>query len=173
MAQSIGAVNSNRSQVVERLRTVLTHHEGQMRNTIACVLIACAGCGPNRPESTDTLSESLPSLAERSAFLERYVTFRRSYRELGFHVRYQNNGNGLVPGPSDWDIRVVATVPREELGAWVPDGVSATPTTDTHWLNGVPGGEHARQVSEWYVGQRVVVGIDRARAVVAYRTWKW
>ncbi|MDY3563094.1 hypothetical protein R5W23_004593 [Gemmata sp. JC673] len=146
-----------------------------MTNTIVCILIACAGCGlkGHGPESTDTSSESLPSLADRSAFLERYVTFRRSYRELGFHVRYQNNGNGLVPGSSDWDIRVVATVPREELAAWVPDGVPATPTADTDWLNGVPGGEHARPVSEWYVGQRVVVGIDRARAVVAYRTWKW
>lgn len=144
-----------------------------MRRLLVCVLIALAGCGTSGPASTNTSSESLPGLADRSAFLERYVTFRRSYRELDFHIYYFNGGRGLVPGPSEWDVRVVATVPHGELELWVPAGEPAAPTADTAWLASVPGAERAGTITEWYVRPGRTVGVDRARAVVAYRVWAW
>ncbi len=133
-----------------------------------------AGCGGSRgPASADTSSASFPTLAERVEFLQRYVTFRRGYRELDFHIVYRNGGGGrgAVPGPSEWDIRVVAVVPPGELASWVPAGVTAVASADRAWLAVVPGGERAAGITEWYVGPRSVVGIDRARSVVAYHRW--
>ena len=103
-------------------------------------------------------------------FLERYVTFRRGYCELGFHIAYYNGG-GWVPSPSEWDIRLVAEVPPAELAAWVPPGLAATPSADTQWLAGIPGEGRAAGIREWYIRPGQVVGIDRERSVVAYRLW--
>lgn len=133
---------------------------------------ALVGCtGPSGPASTDTSSDSLPSSEQRVEFLQRYVAFRRRYTDLGFHVVYHNNGSGMAPGPSDWDIRLVALVPPEEIAEWAPTGVAAMPSTDTQWLVGVPGAARAAGIREWYRGPGLVVGIDRERSVVAYRRW--
>ncbi len=59
------------------------------------------------PATTETSSSNLTYLSEKIEFLERYVTFRRNYQSLEFHINYHNNGSSLVPGPSDWDIRLM------------------------------------------------------------------
>jgi hypothetical protein len=138
---------------------------------LTAALVGCSG--QTRPASTDTSSDSLPSLEARVEFLQRYVTFRRGYNDLSFRVAYQNNGGGMVPGPSEWDIRLVAAVPPAELAEWVPAGVAAIPSTDTQWLVGVPGAERAAGIAEWYTGPGLVVGIDRKQSVVAYRRWAY
>ena len=146
-----------------------------MRTGLVLLMTAALfGCGKaTGPASTDTSSDSLPSLEKRVEFLQRYVTFRREFSDLGFHIVYKNNSGGMVPGPSDWDIRLVATVPPAEIAQWVPPGVAATPSADTQWLVGVPGAERAAQIEQWYAGARSMVGIDRKRSVVAYRRWRF
>ncbi len=72
--------------------------------------------------STDTSSESFATVADRVEFLQRYVTFRRGYRDLGLHIVYHNGGGGRRPGPSECDIRVVAVVPPGELARGCPPG---------------------------------------------------
>ncbi|MGL6073981.1 MAG: hypothetical protein ACRC8S_07455 [Fimbriiglobus sp.] len=133
--------------------------------------LAMLGCGgPNGPATTNTLSSTMPKLADRVEFLERYVTFRRGYDDLHFHIAYQNNISG-VPGPSDWDVRLMATVPAAELDSWVPEGVVASATADTVWLRSVPGSLSASGIREWYTSARLIVGIDRERRLVVYRRW--
>ena len=101
--------------------------------------------------------------------LNRYVTFRRTYKTLDFDINYQNNGGGLVPGPSDWDIRLVATVPASQLQAWIPaDGV-ASEAPDIRWLGSVPTSLDVSGVDEWYADGLRIVGVDRDRGIVVYR----
>jgi hypothetical protein len=152
-----------------------TDREARMRRVLVAFLttVALDGCGVTaEPASTDMSSDALPTLERRVEFLERYVTFRRTYTDLTFHVVYHNNGGGLVPAPSEWDIRFVAVIPPTEVGAWVPPDSAAKPTTDARWLADVPGSERAAKISEWYTAPGLVVGIDRERSVVAYRRWK-
>lgn len=82
------------------------------------------GCEQSGPPSTHTSSSTLATLAERQAFFERYVQFRRNYETLDFDLTYQNNGAGMVPGPSDWDYRIVTRFPEAELHQWIPAGTS-------------------------------------------------
>jgi hypothetical protein len=146
-----------------------------MRTAVVTLLVALlAGCGGSGgPATTRTSSASLPTLAERVEFLQRYVTFRRSYRELGFQIVYFNGGGDWVPGPSEWDIRLMAVVPPEELASWVPAGATAVSAADRAWLDVVPGAEQAAGITEWYSGPGSVVGIDRAKSIVAYRRYKF
>jgi hypothetical protein len=134
-----------------------------------CVVLM-AGCASQGLPSTDTSSSSLPSLETKVQFLERYVTFRRGYEALEFHVTYRNGGS-FPPGPSEWDIRLVARVPPAELASWVPERCAPTASADTTWLGAVPGAEEAADITEWYIEPRRVVGIGRRRSVVAYRCW--
>jgi hypothetical protein len=140
---------------------------------IAFGLVGCYE--PTGPVTTNTSSDSLPSLEERVEFLQRYVPFRRTYRDLGFQIHYKNNNGGRIPmpAPSDWEIRLVATVPPQEIADWIPSGVTAVPAADTKWLEGVSGAEQAIGIKEWYVLPRSMVGIDRERAVVAYHVVRY
>ncbi|MFT3787128.1 MAG: hypothetical protein QM770_13330 [Tepidisphaeraceae bacterium] len=104
--------------------------------------------------------------------MERYVTFRRHYESLDFDITYHNNG-GMVPGPSEWDVRLVASVPENELDQWVPSGVKSVAAGESDWLKSVPTTVDTSNVGEWYVDGRRVVGIDRSRRVVVYRLYKF
>lgn len=127
------------------------------------------GCGKSGPATVDRTSAGLASLKERVEFAERYVSFRRTYEALDFSIQYFNGG-GMVPGPSDWDIRLVAVVPAAEMAAWIPAG-SATATTDSEWLKSVPTSLDLSGVKEWYVNGQKTVGVDRERRIVVYRVW--
>ena len=76
-------------------------------------------------------SDTLATLAERVAFLEKHVTFRRGYEALAFDVMAADNSGGGVPGPSEWDIRFIAVVPEGEVEKWVPGGVKAKGPRET------------------------------------------
>ena len=79
---------------------------------------ACCDLELTGPPSTRSSSADLETLAQKVAFLESYVTFRRSYEALDFDIFYANNSGGLLPGPSDWDLRLRAVVPADEMGDW-------------------------------------------------------
>lgn len=143
-----------------------------MRIALLMLTGLAIGCSGSGPASTDTVSSSLQTLESRVEFLERHVTFRRTYRELEFHIVFHNNSSGL-PGPSEWDVRLVARVPPDELTQWIPAGVQPLETADTDWLSSVPQPEKAVGITEWYSEPRRVIGIDRKESVVVYRVWKY
>ena len=131
------------------------------------------GCDGGGPASVRTDSSAVPTVAERAAILKPYVPFDRTYETLDFDIYYQNNAGGGVPGPSDWDVRVIATVPAGELVAWVPTNLPRVAKPDRAWLATVPTDLDLTGITEWYgvdyADRRDAVGIDRARRIVAYR----
>ena len=133
-------------------------------------VILPTGCGKSSPATTARTSAGLPSLKERIEFVQRYVSFRRTYEALDFSIHYTNGSDGMVPSPSEWDIRLVAIVPAAEIASWIPAGSSAA-TADTDWLKSVPTSVDLSGVNEWYVNGRKLVGVDRARRIVVYRIW--
>jgi len=141
--------------------------------TIRIVLLALTllitSCKPSGPASTETNSAGFATLAERTNFLQQYVTFKRSYESLDFHIAFHNNSGGMVPGPSDWDVRLIAKVPAAELQSWVPAGANISKAPDTSWLQSVPTTLNLSGVTEWYTDDSRMVGLDRANQIVVYR----
>jgi hypothetical protein len=84
----------------------------------ACSQSDSAKSQPRGSLTTSTDSQSLPDQQQRVAFLARYVTPKSPVRDAEFIIHYQDNGGGLVPGPSDWDIRAVVQIEREHAAAW-------------------------------------------------------
>jgi hypothetical protein len=122
------------------------------------------------PPSIRQRSQSL-SLPERIDLLQRYVTFRRNYLELEFDIFYQNN-NSSLPGPSDWDIRLLARVPAAEVDVWVPAQLKAQRMKDPSWLTELPAlSGQMPGPDEWYLEPHREIGINRKSGVVAYRSY--
>jgi len=137
---------------------------------ILLLLAALTGCGPfgqSGPPSTDTSSSSIPALADRIEFLQTYLTFKRQFEKLEFNINYKNNGGGLIPGRSDWDIRLVAKVPAHELPLWT-DGLNSS-TENGQWVSETAREIDVSGVDSWYRGDRKVVGIDQKNSIVVYR----
>ena len=140
-----------------------------IRTLILTLAVLLVGCKPSGPATTKTTSAAYATVAERTKFLNDYVTFRRTYETLDFDILYKNNGGGMAPGPSDWDVRLVATVPASELQAWVPTSVSASTAPDIAWLKSVPTTLNLSGVNGWYIDGGRLVGIDRTKRIVVYR----
>lgn len=130
------------------------------------------GCTPTGSSSTNTTSDAFQTLAAKVEFLERYVTFRRSYESLDFHIRFEVSGVVSVPGPSDYDVRLCAQVPVEQLDLWIPSGIKPSSNVpDLEWLTSVPGNHDVSGISEWFVDHRKIIGLDRKRNIVVYHAW--
>lgn len=146
----------------------------QLGWVLAVVLVTINGCGRKHegPPSTKTDSSGFAGLQEKVDFLHQYVAFQRTYESLDFDITYHNNSGGLVPGPSDWDIRLVATVPADEFADWIPPGIEPTPQ-DCQWLETIPTDLDLAGINEWYRDGKCVIGFDRQQRIVAYRRWTW
>ena len=152
------------------------------RNCIPCLLSCCllillSSCSSNLktsrpqnlgPPTVSQLSTERSTLEERIAFIEQYVTFRRSYLDLEYDVFYQNNGGGLVSGPSDWDIRILAVVPSGDVDDWISPQAQQIERNLPEWLDRMPGTIATRGINEWYADGSSVIGIDRAAAIILY-----
>jgi len=126
------------------------------------------------PSSTDTSSTAFTTLSDRVTFLEKYMLFRRNYQALDFVIHYRNNGYGWGAGPSEWDIRIVAVVPADELALWTT-GLEPVSPDDTSWLVEVPTKIDYSGVRQWYakhsdITHGVLTGIDTEKSVVVYRS---
>ena len=154
------------------------YHWPMRASAIVVLVTFLLGCGQGGPPSTQTMSAKFATLGEKTSFLHQYVTFRRTYQTLDFAISFQNNSGGGVPGPSEWDVRLVATVPPTELPAWIPLGATTAATAtaapsppDLGWLKAVPTNLDLSGVHEWYAVAGRTVGIDRARSIVVYRAF--
>lgn len=134
---------------------------------VFCFLLACASSPRDAPPSTNTTSSAFRTRGEKVAFLERYVTFRRPYEELEYGVFFQSSAGCLAPGPGDLDLSIVARVPPSTLSAWT-QGMKRVASQPPE-LAGLASQIDTRGMSEWYEATGKVLGIDRARAIVAYR----
>lgn len=75
---------------------------------------------PPRPANltTDTKSTSFKNTGEKLDFLAKYLTIPSGVNDISYHIVYQDNTKGTVPGPSDWDIRAVFMVEKGDLSLW-------------------------------------------------------
>ena len=97
------------------------------------IMAGCVGGTVSTADlSTDTRSSDLPSEAVQIEFLGRYVALRSEVSETEFHIVYHDNSDGLVPGPSDWDIKAVMVV--DDVAPWM-EGKTAVETADFSWVD--------------------------------------
>lgn len=136
-----------------------------------------ASSADSAPPSARVESSEIAGYAERRAVLDTYLTGKPyapprpsapADSALVFGLFYQNNG-GVVPGPSDWSIRVLTRVPPDSLDVWVGE-LAPSDSVDTRWLASLPPGPPRDGLTEWYGDAFRSVGVDRRRGIVAFRS---
>lgn len=73
-----------------------------------------------RDLTTDTDSQALPDRAARLDLLARYVPARGPIADAEYDIVYHDHSGGMMPGPSDWDIRAVIELAGDPA-AWAAD----------------------------------------------------
>ena len=140
--------------------------------TIISVCLILVGCD-SKSLTTNMLSSNFSTNKEKIEFLEQYLKLKRKYKKLDFYINYQDNSTGLIPGPSDWDICLIAVVPSSELDLWVSKLKKINKTPELKFLSKVPTDIDYSKVTEWYYhSTNSFVGIDRIENIIMYRNEK-
>lgn len=82
---------------------------------ITALLLACSA----RSRSTDTPSTDFDEKGPKLDFLRKYMAHLEGVRDAEYHIIYNDNGSGSVPGPSDYSITVALLVEPDSLGHWL------------------------------------------------------
>jgi hypothetical protein len=88
------------------------------------------GSGCQKSLTTDTPSSQFSSSAQKIAFLSRYAKLPSTPTDVEYQIHYQDNSGGMVPGPSDSDIKLVALVKAEDIPLWT-NGFKEVPSSET------------------------------------------
>lgn len=84
--------------------------------------------------TTDTRSTVFENREEKLAFLARYLEMPSEIIDAAYHIVYQDNSKGRVPGPSDYEISAAFTAAPEDLALWTKDMKRILPEqTDPGW----------------------------------------
>ena len=141
-----------------------------VRATVALVIaVALAFTGCTKDKSTHSTSASLRSLKEKQAFVEGYVTFRRTYSALEFKIDFEDD-TSWAPGPSatGCDVRLYAKVPEARVEDWIAGRkpvAADPPASELGWVTEIPSAPNALTGFVWYdppsspFGGSVTVGV--------------
>ena len=72
-------------------------------------------------KTTDTWSYNFTDKEEKLSFLTEYIVAPSEILDAEYHIFFHDNSGGLVPGPSDWDIRVAIKIKPENIFLWTED----------------------------------------------------
>ena len=81
------------------------------------------------------------------------------------------NGGSFPPAPSEWDIRIVASVDPNDLDQWAITGKRNLEMKTPDWVGTTAKSLNVDAISEWYTDGGRTVGIDRDANIVAYRSF--
>ena len=100
--------------------------------TLILLILLLTGCSSNATPSfttrgepdltTDTWSSTFDNKEDKLDFLEKYITLFSEVQDTEYHIIYHDNSGGMIPGPSDWDIRVALKIAPEDIMLWT-DGM--------------------------------------------------
>jgi hypothetical protein len=92
----------------------------------------------HRNISTNTWSYEFQNKDEKLSFLAEYMMAYSEIEDAEYHIIYHDNSGGLVPGPSDWDIRVALKVKSHDMSLWIEgfDEISSS-EVDLAWWGGL------------------------------------
>ncbi len=68
--------------------------------------------------TTDSRSTDFESRDEKLDFLRKYLEMPSEVTDAAYHIVYQDNSQGAVPGPSDWEISVALQVNEGAIPLW-------------------------------------------------------
>ena len=101
-------------------------------------LSSCSFNGANLSSeelTTDTWSAGIANHEDKIKFMEKYIKCPTEVLDAEYHIVFQDNSKGLVPGPSDWRIAAAIRVHGSDIDKWISDmeEVSENQIDQTWW----------------------------------------
>lgn len=124
--------------------------------------------------ATDTRSASLQGDAAKLEFLKKYLRLPTEVQATEFHIRYHANSKGMVPGPADYDLRVVVKVPPDNVPQWAAEMGQPTAPFDVAWAYELLPKDQRWQIASpptYYERDRVQVVTFPPEGIVFKRVW--
>jgi hypothetical protein len=118
--------------------------------------------------TTDTASSQFATLEEKIAFLERYLELPSEAKAAEYHIVYHDNSSGRVPGPSDWDMRVVVKVESEAIPLWLESLKATEEPFDLSWAFALVQDWHLESSPKFFTGDKRVAVFEVEGVVVLW-----
>lgn len=126
-------------------------------------MMTILSCSSELSLTTNTHSSSFQKIEEKIDFLNKYINIESSYAELDYHIIYHDNSAGLVPGPSDWNIMIKATIKPLDIQNWVKDAQKIKhPNFHFSNINYDP------DSYQWYRRGEAIIGVDYNNNEIVY-----
>ena len=138
--------------------------------TLALLVTSC-----QESKTTQTHSKIFKDLKSKISFLERYLNVQgKTFEKLDFYINFHDNSGGMVPAPNEWDICLIAVVPKEDLGLWIKDLEKLETAPDTARFEIVSTDIDYSSVNEWYQkSTNSYLGISREKNIIMYSSQKY
>lgn len=82
------------------------------------VTLLIFGCQTEN-KSTDVYSYQIDDKTEKNEILKKYLMKESGLIDAEYHICFQDNGTGRVPGPSDYNIKLALKVESDSLDSWI------------------------------------------------------
>jgi len=69
--------------------------------------------------STDVYSYQIEDETEKSETLKKYLKKESGLIDAEYHIWFQDNETGRVPGPSDYNIKLALKVEPDSINSWI------------------------------------------------------
>ena len=128
------------------------------------------GCSESRTISKG--SDAFTTLEQKIGLLKKYVNLNgKNFKTLDYHIIYQDNSTGMVPGPSDWDICIIAEIPETEISVWIEGLKTLTEHPNMDGFERVSTKIDYTKINEWYhLSGSSFVGLNRKKRILVYRS---
>jgi hypothetical protein len=126
--------------------------------------------------ATDTRSAALQGDRAKLDFLKKYLRLPTEVQATEFHITYQDNSKGMVPGPSDYDLRVVVKVSPDKVPQWSAEMGQPTAPFDVAWAYELLPKEDRWRITStpvYYQRERVQVVTFAPEGIVFKRVWRY
>ena len=138
--------------------------------TLALLVTSC-----QESKTTQTQSKIFKDLKSKISFLQRYMNVQgKTFEKLDFYINFQDNSGGMVPAPNEWDICLIAVIPKEDLGLWIKDLEKLETAPDMARFEIVTTDIDYSSVNEWYKkSTNSYLGISREKNIIFYSSQKY
>ena len=82
------------------------------------VIVFLFGCQAGN-KSADISSYQIDDKTEKIETLKKYLTKESGLIDAEYHIWYQDNETGRVPGPSDYNIKLALKIESDSLESWI------------------------------------------------------
>lgn len=85
------------------------------------IVLGITSCGQSKNKTIDIYSYNIKNRATKMDTLFQYIAKEPEILDAEYHIWFQDNGNGRVPGPSDYSITMALKVIPDSIDKWKTD----------------------------------------------------